>query len=68
MTGRGLGTRRIAAMLHLSPKTIQPYHGRIKDKLQLSDANELIREAICWVESAGKRSHQTTRQPDAPEI
>jgi DNA-binding CsgD family transcriptional regulator len=46
MTGRGLGTRHIAAILHLSPKTIQAYHGRVKDKLQLADANELIREAI----------------------
>ncbi len=63
MTGRGLGTRRIAAMLHLSPKTIQAYHGRIKDKLQLSDASELMREAICWVESAAKRNHRTTRPP-----
>jgi hypothetical protein len=48
--------------LHLSPKTIQAYHGRIKDKLQLSDANELIREAIRWVESAGKRNRRTIRQ------
>ncbi len=63
MTGRGLGTRHIAALLHLSPKTIQAYHGRIKDKLRLSDASELMREAICWVESAAKRNHRTTRPP-----
>jgi DNA-binding CsgD family transcriptional regulator len=68
MTGRGLGTRHIAAILHLCPKTIQAYPGRIKDKLQLSDAHELIREAIGRVESAGKRNRRTTRQPDAPEI
>jgi len=53
MTGRGLGTRRIADILHLSPKTIQAYHARIKDKLQLRDAHELLREAICWVEGVG---------------
>ncbi len=64
MTGRGLGTRRIAALLHLSPKTIQAYHGRIKDKLQLCDANELLREAIGWTERAGKRTRRTTRPPD----
>jgi DNA-binding NarL/FixJ family response regulator len=57
MTGRGLGTRRIADLLHLSPKTIQAYHGRIKDKLQLRDANELMREAICWSERTGRRPH-----------
>ena len=64
MTGRGLGTRRIASILHLSPKTIQAYHGRIKDKLQLCDANELMREAICWVEGAANKNRRTTRQPD----
>lgn len=58
MTGRGLGTRRIADLLHLSPKTIQAYHGRIKDKLQLLDANELLREAIGW--SEGARRHSAT--------
>lgn len=56
MTGRGLGTRRIADILHLSPKTIQAYHGRIKDKLQLCDANELLREAICWSERTKTRN------------
>ena len=64
MTGRGLGTRHIAALLHLSPKTIQAYHGRIKVKLQLCDANELIREAIGWTETDGKRNRRTSRQPD----
>jgi DNA-binding NarL/FixJ family response regulator len=64
MTGRGLGTRHIADILHLSPKTIQAYHGRIKDKLRLCDAHELMREAICWVESTGKRSRRTTRPPE----
>jgi DNA-binding NarL/FixJ family response regulator len=63
MTGRGFGTRHVAALLHLSPKTIQAYHGRIKDKLQLCDANELMREAIGWVERAGKRNRRATRPP-----
>jgi DNA-binding NarL/FixJ family response regulator len=64
MTGRGLGTRHIADILHLSPKTIQAYHGRIKDKLRLCDATELMREAICWVERAGNRTRRTNRPPD----
>jgi DNA-binding NarL/FixJ family response regulator len=64
MTGGGLGTRHIAAILHLSPKTIQAYHGRIKEKLRLCDAHELMREAIGWVESTGKRSRRRTRPPD----
>ncbi len=52
MLGRGLGARRIADMLHVSPKTVHAYSARIKEKLQLRDANELLREAIRWVEKA----------------
>ena len=64
MTGRGWGTRRIAALLHLSPKTIQAYHARIKDKLRLCDASELMREAIGWTERAGRRNRRTTHRTD----
>jgi DNA-binding NarL/FixJ family response regulator len=63
MIGRGLATRRIGGMLHLSPKTIQGYCGRIKGKLRLRDANELMREAIRWTDGAGKGNRRTTRQP-----
>jgi DNA-binding NarL/FixJ family response regulator len=54
MLGRGLGTRRIAAMLHVSPKTIHAYHARIKEKLQLRDSTELLREAIRWIEKVAE--------------
>jgi DNA-binding NarL/FixJ family response regulator len=54
MIGRGFGTRRIAEMLHLSPKTIYAYRVRIKDKLRLRDGNELLREAIRWIEKAAE--------------
>jgi len=54
--------------LHLSPKTIQAHHGRIKDKLRLRDANELMREVICRVERAGIRNRRTTRQLDEEGI
>jgi DNA-binding NarL/FixJ family response regulator len=64
MTGRGLGTRRIADILHLSPKTIEAYRARIKEKLRLHDASELMREAICWVEQAGKATRRTPRRHD----
>jgi DNA-binding NarL/FixJ family response regulator len=56
MIGRGLATRRIGGVLHLSPKTIQGYCGRIKDKLRLRDANELVREAIRWTDGPARRS------------
>jgi len=51
-------------MLHLSPKTIDAYYGRIKGKLRLRDANELMREAICWTEGVGKKNRTRIRPPD----
>jgi DNA-binding NarL/FixJ family response regulator len=49
--GMGWTTRRIAKELHLSIKTIETYCARIKDKLELSNSNELIRHAVHWVNS-----------------
>jgi hypothetical protein len=54
----------MADMLHLSPKTIYAYRVRIKEKMQLRDGNELGREAMRWIESAGKWSQRTTPRPD----
>ena len=50
MLGQGIETRRIAEKLHLSPKTVQVYCGRIKEKLGLDNATALIREAVRWHE------------------
>lgn len=51
LLGKGHETRRIGEELHISPKTVQVYCGRIKEKFGLSNATELIREAVRWVES-----------------
>lgn len=51
MLGRGYETRRIGEELHISPKTVQVYCGRIKEKFGLANATELIREAVRWIES-----------------
>jgi len=48
--GRGLGTRQIAGEFGVSVKTIQAYCARIKDKLNLTSATGLLREAIRWNE------------------
>ena len=48
MLGRGFETRRIAEELHISMKTVQAYCARIKEKLHLNSATELLREAILW--------------------
>lgn len=51
LMGRGLNTRQIADELHISFKTVQAFHARIKDKLNLANATELLREAIRWHDS-----------------
>ena len=47
--GQGLSTKRIAAEMNLSPKTIERYRENIKAKLQLQNATELVRTATQWV-------------------
>jgi len=46
LLGRGYGTRQIADHLHVGFKTVQAYSARIKDKLKLPNATELLREAM----------------------
>jgi len=55
MLGPGRGTRQISEDLRISLKTVQAYCARIKEKLNLSSASELLREAVRWNE-------QTSRQ------
>jgi DNA-binding NarL/FixJ family response regulator len=49
--GEGHSTRRVADDLRISLKTVQTYHARIREKLGLADANELMRAAVRWHES-----------------
>jgi DNA-binding NarL/FixJ family response regulator len=51
MLGHGTGTRQIAETLGISVKTVQAYCARIKEKLHLNTASELLREALRWTES-----------------
>jgi DNA-binding NarL/FixJ family response regulator len=50
MLGQGRGTRQIAESLRVSVKTVQAYCARIKEKLNLASATELLREAVRWHE------------------
>ncbi len=50
LLGQGRGTRQIAEALRLSVKTVQAYCARMKDKLKLNSATELLREAVRWYE------------------
>lgn len=51
LTGHGESTRDIAERLHLSVKTVESYRARIKKKLNLESATELMKHAVQWVES-----------------
>ena len=51
LIGKGFGTRQISERLYLSIKTIETYRAHIKEKLNLSDAAELLQYAIQWVNS-----------------
>ena len=51
MLGQGKGTRQIAQDLGLTIPTIQSFRNRIKEKLHLKTAPELVLNAINWVQS-----------------
>ncbi len=55
LLGQGLGTRQIAESLCVSIKTVQSYCARIKDKLLLKNAAELLHEAIRWYHETHSR-------------
>jgi DNA-binding NarL/FixJ family response regulator len=47
--GNGLTTEAIAAKMHVSPKTVETYRARIKEKLGLCNVTELVQRATQWV-------------------
>jgi DNA-binding NarL/FixJ family response regulator len=49
LLGHGMTTQQIATKMHVSPKTVETYRARIKEKLQLANATELIQHAVQWV-------------------
>ena len=51
MLGRGLQTKEIAALLHLSPKTVHAHREHLKEKLKLKSSASVVCHAIQWVES-----------------
>ncbi len=49
LIGEGTMTESIAKQLHVSPKTVETYRARIKEKLGISNLAELIQRAAQWV-------------------
>ena len=55
LIGRGLGTREIAELLHISIKTVESYRARLKEKMNLRSGIELTRFAVRWATDERKR-------------
>ena len=51
LISKGYKASQIAEQLHLSTKTIETYRSRMKEKLNLPNAAELLRYAIKWAKS-----------------
>jgi len=53
LRGQGRSPKEIADQLGVSVKTVGSYDARIKEKLGLGDAGELMREAVLWHDRQG---------------
>lgn len=49
LIGHGLTTKEVAQQMKLSPKTIETYRSRVKEKLGIDSMSELTRSAAQWV-------------------
>ncbi len=57
MIGQGQDTHSIAKTINVSPKTVETYRARIKEKLDLHNSIELVRRAVQWVlEESGSKA------------
>jgi DNA-binding CsgD family transcriptional regulator len=54
LIGDGYSMSKIAERLHLSVKTIETYRLRIKGKLKLADASQLLQYSIHWARNQDK--------------
>jgi DNA-binding NarL/FixJ family response regulator len=54
LLGKGMATRLVAEEMNINVRTVHTYCARIKQKLRLSTAKELLREAIYWHDQNSK--------------
>jgi DNA-binding NarL/FixJ family response regulator len=52
LIGLGLSTKEIADRLNIAMKTVGTYRERIKDKLELKHATELVKFAVHWAKNS----------------
>lgn len=48
MIGSGYSRSEIAEALHISPKTVESYRAKIKDKLGFRNASDMLQHAVAW--------------------
>jgi DNA-binding NarL/FixJ family response regulator len=53
LIGQGKGTKEIAQHLNLSVKTVEVHRAKIKEKLNVLTATDLVRYAVRWAEAQG---------------
>jgi DNA-binding NarL/FixJ family response regulator len=59
LIGKGLRSQLISEELNLSVKTVETYFSRIKQKLSIKDASELLQVAIAWRTDLEEPEEQT---------
>lgn len=59
LIGDGLPTRLVAQRLGVSEKTVETHKANIKKKLGIAHGSELVRLAMLWRESGGRRPDPT---------
>jgi DNA-binding NarL/FixJ family response regulator len=62
LLSEGHATREIAALLHLSKKTVSCYQQSLRKKLNLKNATELVQHAVHWTTAPNRseREHQAS--------
>ena len=66
LIGEGQNTRQIASVLHIDASTVETYRARIKEKLHLKSASELLQFAIRF-QMLPKESGRVTRLRPEPK-
>jgi DNA-binding NarL/FixJ family response regulator len=58
LLSEGHATREIAAMLHLSKKTVSCYQQSVRKKLNLKNATELVQHAVHWANTTNRSERE----------
>lgn len=64
LIGAGCGNKEVSEALRISPKTVETYRERLKEKLSLADASALAEAAAHWVKHGELKS--TVKEKKSP--